>query len=70
MMSQIDFSSIQSPVNHLAMQAAIMLLIMIITGSLVYYILLKIHAPKQLASVIATMCTMAAAYKTILILFT
>ncbi|KAB7635247.1 hypothetical protein [Bacillus sp. B3-WWTP-C-10-D-3] len=69
-MNQIDFSSIQSPVNHLAMQAAIMFLAMGVTGGLVYYMLLKIHAPKQLASVLATMCTMAAAYKTILILFT
>ncbi|PEW94405.1 hypothetical protein CN446_20440 [Bacillus cereus] len=68
-MNQIDFSSIQTPVNQLALQAAIMFLAMGITGGLVYYILLKIHAPKTLASVIATMCTMAAAYKTILILF-
>ena len=69
-MNQIDFSSIQSPVNQLAMQAAIMVLIMIITGNLVYYMLLKIHAPKQLAIGITTVCTMAAAYKTILIMFT
>ncbi|PFN94070.1 hypothetical protein COJ63_30880 [Bacillus cereus] len=69
-MNQIDFSSIQSPVNHLAMQAAIMFLTMGVTFGVVYKILLKIHAPERLASVIATMCTMAAAYKTILILFT
>ncbi|HDR3343526.1 TPA: hypothetical protein QCN45_006033 [Bacillus cereus] len=69
-MNQIDFSSIQSPVNQLALQAAIMFLAMGVTFGVVYKILLKIHAPEQLASVIATMCTMAAAYKTILILFT
>ncbi|HDR8171985.1 TPA: hypothetical protein QC096_006183 [Bacillus thuringiensis] len=69
-MNQIDFSSIQSPVNQLALQAAIMFLAMGVTFGVVYKILLKIHTPEQLASVIATMCTMAAAYKTILILFT
>lgn len=69
-MNQIDFSSIQAPVNQLAMQAAIMVLAMIITGSLVYYILLKIHAPKTFASVIATVCTLVVAFKTISILFT
>lgn len=69
-MNQIDFSSIQSPVNQLALQAAIMFLTMGVTGGLVYYMLLKIHAPKQLAIGITTVCTMAAAYKTILILFT
>lgn len=31
-MNQIDFSSIQSPVNHLAMQAVVMFLAMIVTG--------------------------------------
>ncbi|MCP1178528.1 hypothetical protein NKS28_13685 [Bacillus sp. 1663tsa1] len=69
-MNQIDFSSIQTPVNQLAMQAAIMCLAMIVTGGFVYYILLKIHAPKQLASMIATVCTLAVAIKTISILFT
>ncbi len=69
-MNQIHFSSIQSPVNQLALQVAIMFLAMGVTGGLVYYMLLKIHAPKTLANVIATVCTMAAAYKTILILFT
>ncbi|MEK4636835.1 hypothetical protein NST14_11655 [Bacillus sp. FSL W8-0519] len=69
-MNQIDFSSIQAPVNLLAMQAAIMVLAMIITGSLVYYMLLKIHTPKTFASVIATVCTLVVAIKTITILFT
>ncbi|MEB9683728.1 hypothetical protein BK742_13875 [Bacillus thuringiensis serovar pingluonsis] len=69
-MNQIDFSSIQSPVNQLALQAAIMFLAMGVTGGLVYYMLLKIHAPKQLASVIATVCTLVVAFKTISILFT
>lgn len=69
-MNQIDFSSIQSPVNQLALQAAIMFHAMGVTGGLVYYMLLKIHAPKQLASVIATVCTLVVAFKTISILFT
>lgn len=69
-MNQIDFSSIQSPVNQLALQAAIVFLAMGVTGGLVYYMLLKIHAPKQLASVIATVCTLVVAFKTISILFT
>ncbi|EMY5507715.1 hypothetical protein V8T57_004232 [Bacillus wiedmannii] len=68
-MNQIDFSSIQSPVNQLALQAAIMVLAMGVTGGVVYYILLKIHAPKQLASMIATVCTLVVAIKTISILF-
>ncbi|MCH4566083.1 hypothetical protein [Bacillus sp. ES1-5] len=69
-MNQIDFSSIQSPVNQLALQAAIMFLAMGVTFGVVYKILLKIHAPERLASVIATMCTMVVACKTIAILFT
>ncbi len=69
-MNQIDFSSIQSPVNQLALQAAIMVLAMVVTFGLVYVLLLKIHAPKQLANVIATVCTLIVACKTISILFT
>lgn len=69
-MNQIDFSSIQSPVNQLALQAAIMFLAMGVTFGVVYILLLKIHAPKTLASVIATVCTVVVACKTISILYT
>ncbi|PHD20627.1 hypothetical protein COF37_21975 [Bacillus wiedmannii] len=69
-MNQIDFSSIQSPVNQLALQAAVMFLAMGVTFGIVYKILLKIHAPEQLASLIATVCTLVVACKTISILFT
>ncbi|AXR17230.1 hypothetical protein COC60_15765 [Bacillus thuringiensis] len=68
-MNQIDFISIQSPVNQLAIQAAIMFLAIGVTFGLIYILLLKIHAPRWLASVLATTCTIVAIYQTLLILF-
>ncbi|MGH0608037.1 hypothetical protein [Bacillus cereus group sp. BfR-BA-01355] len=69
-MNQVNFSSIQSPMNQLAIQTAIMFLVIGVTFELVYILLLKIHAPKTLASVITTVCTVVVACKTISMLYT
>lgn len=68
-MNQIDFSSIQSPVNQLAIKAAILIITIIVTFGIAYNLLIKFHSPKPLASLIALACTFAAIYKTLLFLF-
>ncbi len=40
-----------------------------VTFGLVYILLLKIHAPRWIASILATTCTITAIYQTLLILF-
>jgi len=64
---EIDFSPLKEPLNHMALQLAIILFVPLLVGIFIKWILLSIKLPHRLANFGAVVVFFFVFYKTLII---